>query len=149
MKNDSNANFLDLAARIKWVFVANRAEAVVFKQGPGQQVTFIDRIPNPEGKPSESEISPDSAIRHGLDRRSAQHEEVALRFARQLGEFLHQAKSTQRYEGLILVAEPHFLGLLRKELTPQVRACVIDHIPKALTPGTEAQVRETILQMMA
>ena len=44
-----------------------------------------------------------------------------------------QARNEHRYDELVLVAPPKFLGMLRKELGKEVEKLVADEVPKDLS----------------
>jgi protein required for attachment to host cells len=54
-------------------------------------------------------------------------------FARRVGDYLDQARQERRYDQLVLVAPPKFLGALRKELRKEVEKLVADELPKDLS----------------
>lgn len=54
----------------------------------------------------------------------------ARRFARQLGQRLDRGLAENRFDRVILVAAPEFLGMLRKSLSRGVELKLIDSISK-------------------
>src|SRR5690606_7149341 len=54
-------------------------------------------------------------------------------FAREVGRYLDKARQAHRFEQLILVAPPKFLGALRKALDKEVEKLVTEEIPKDLS----------------
>jgi protein required for attachment to host cells len=81
-----------------------------------------------------------SAGRHAVgdktDPTRKNEEEFALALARELG----VAADLNRFEALILVAGPRFLGLLRKNLSPGATACVVGSVPLNLGNIPDAEV---------
>lgn len=55
------------------------------------------------------------------------------RFAQELAARLKQVRNEGRYSGLTLVAEPGFLGYLRKSLDDETRKTVIHEVAKNVT----------------
>jgi len=53
-------------------------------------------------------------------------------FAREVGRYLDRARLDHRFDQLVLVAPPKFLGVLRKELDKEVEKLVADELPKDL-----------------
>src|SRR5690606_39531091 len=51
-------------------------------------------------------------------------------FARDIARYLDKARIDRRYDKLILVAPPKFLGALRKHLDKDVARMVVEEIPK-------------------
>lgn len=109
-----------------WVLVAHRAGARIFEnQGPGQGLRLLENIPNPEGRLRDSEINSDKpgrafdkfgSARHSMSKEHLPSEQLAMHFAKQLGDRLDKGRSQNQFDRLVLVAEPRFLGELRAAL---------------------------------
>lgn len=56
----------------------------------------------------------------------------ARRFARRIAEALDEARSENRYDRLVVIAPPAFLGLLREEMPAAVRAMLSAEVGKDL-----------------
>ena len=74
------------------------------------------------------------------ERRPRKHE--AELFARRVAEELERARHEKRFEHMILVAAPEFLGLLRKALPKALEASVLATVPKDLVHEPEHLLRE-------
>ena len=72
----------------------------------------------------------------GLEDRHLEAESFARRVAAQLTE----AHRQQRFDTLVLVAAPRFLGLLRQELDPTQRAVVVHELDKDVIHESEAEI---------
>jgi protein required for attachment to host cells len=60
-----------------------------------------------------------SSVMHpGLDPKNDAKEHTAWRFAHELAELLEAQAVAHQYDALVLIAPPHFLGLLKSELGP-------------------------------
>ena len=71
--------------------------------------------------------------RPGNDREEIAASELeAAKFCKQLGRYLEKARTDHRYDRLLLVAPPRFLGMMRKELGKEVEKLVEDSIDKDL-----------------
>jgi protein required for attachment to host cells len=53
-------------------------------------------------------------------------------FSKRIGGYLEKARTDRRYDQLVLVAPPKFLGLMRRELCKEVEKLVLDEVPKDL-----------------
>lgn len=69
------------------------------------------------------------------------HRHVEMLFARRIGEALALAQREGRFDRIVLMAEPGFLGLLRKEFPSGLGSSVAAEIPKDLVHQTEEAVR--------
>jgi protein required for attachment to host cells len=65
-------------------------------------------------------------------------------FARSVAESLLQAYDEGQFKQVTLVASPEFLGMLRKQLDPRIKAKVVEEINKDYTQLNAAQLRQQI-----
>lgn len=140
-----------------WYLVANRTEAVFYRDSPFDGFEFISRLKNAEGRRLESDLVSDrpgrnassatDSIRHGLQA-GTKHEEAALKFARVISGQLEKICREKDIEKLVLVAAPRFLGILRKELSSSVKELVSDEVRHEYKRGSDAEIRERIYSAM-
>lgn len=125
-----------------WILVAHRGGARIFEnKGRGKGLHLLRSIPHPQGRLKNKDIGADKPGR-GFDRQGqgrhalATEQEptahVAEQFAKQLSSMLDDGRHQQRYEKLVLVAEPRFLGNLRAALSPPTAALVTAAVGKDL-----------------
>jgi protein required for attachment to host cells len=142
-----------------WYVLANRTAAVMYAEGTDREFHFMNRLSNPRGALHESELDSDRAgrsvstsggglLNHALDRRHHKHEQVAKRFAGKIAQALQVENLRKRYRGLVVVAEPHFLGLLRKALPGAVREKVVREVTREYTQGSDSDLREQVFRAM-
>ena len=120
MKLSSNKFIID-PPKVTWVLAANRVGAVIFRKVKGAHLEFLERYENPTGRLREQELASDSPGKvktnafsgHGLGQQNLLHEQAALRFAKRLARQVNMAKEEGRFDDLVLIAEPRFLGFLR------------------------------------
>jgi protein required for attachment to host cells len=144
---------MNTAKKPTWVLVADRARARLFElatQDKGCELIEIRDFVNPEGRGSErdqvTERRPRThesvgATRHAIEPHTSLRDKSANRFAQELGESLEHGRVSHRYEGLVLVALPRFLGTLHATLNRQVCECIMAEIPHELTTKTPAEIR--------
>lgn len=112
--------------RLTWILVANAAKARLF-QSDGHGLREISDAIHPASAAHGRDLLADAAGRRGQgpagrgDRPGLGGDEPvqrqeAERFARQLAALLKTGLDEHAYDGLVLVAPPHLLGLLRKHL---------------------------------
>jgi protein required for attachment to host cells len=129
-------------SKTTWILVANRAGARLFENsGPGMGLSFKQEFPHSEGRLKNQEITSDRQGQ-GPDTRGGGHhsyesavepvEHLAQQFAKHLAQQLEHGRTEKRYEQLILVAEPRFLGHLRAALSSPILALVIASVDKDL-----------------
>jgi len=108
------------------VVVADQSKARIFTvddpHGPLQQV---DELEHPEARKREQELISDrpgrsfdsnGQGRHAMGTSVEPKKEEAIRFAKQVAEYLQAAHHEGRFNRLLLVAGPPLLGLLRDKL---------------------------------
>ena len=125
-----------------WVVVAHRAGARFFEhRGPGKPLTRVEDITHAQGRVQDHETGTDrpglsgesgSVTRHSMEPRETPHEHDARAFAKDLAHRLSMARQQNKTQRLVLVAEPHFLGYLEKELDRPTQALVTDRVHKDL-----------------
>lgn len=153
----SAARDLDLSVKTRWYVVANRVEAVLYRDRPEHPFEFVERLSNPKGRLTEAELdsdrpgrsfssAPGSTVRHGLDQRHVHHEQAAVQFAHHIGQVLWHALLDHQFARLVIVAEPHFLGLIRQSLPEQVTRLIEHEIPREFHEGSDAELRDYILR---
>lgn len=121
--------------------VANRTDAVIYAEAEGGDFSFLRRLKNPIGRRHEGKLvsdhpgvgrssAGDGTIHHALDRNVLRHETSAKKFASAIARAVGRECDQSDCRGLILVAEPHFLGLLRAELPDRIRKLVVAEVPR-------------------
>ncbi len=122
-----------------WVLVAHRTGARLFEH-KGQELSVLKSIDHPAGRIQDHDLETgpqrnfDSHAqgRHAADRGDSRHERAAVHFAHELAKLLEEGRLTAGVKRIVLVAEPHFLGLLRAELGGEVAALLTTSVPKDL-----------------
>jgi len=153
-----NKQEIDFNKRARWYLLANRSSAVIYLTTQQIKFEFVERISNPSGRLTEGELDSDapgtgvssgaSSIHHGLDRTFFHHELDAKAFAKRLSRILEKAFHEERFNDLVLVCEPHFLGLLRSELSPALKTIIRHEVNREYAQGSDEEVHQLILQAM-
>jgi len=146
---------------VTWIVSANASRARIFSQvrhsDPLQEIEdMVDEAVRLRTEDTESDkLGPTSAAKsqHNAGapapnkafqpaQTPAQHETEL--FARSVAGFLLQGHQEGRFKKLILVASPHFLGVLRKLLDPGLEPLVQLEINKDYTHISAEELREQI-----
>ncbi len=123
-----------------WILVSDLSRAKLFtaelREDPW---TLVKEFDHPEGREFSREIRPGSppgrmqqsrgnGSRTAMEPHTTPKEAEAERFARQLADFLENAQARRQFDYIVLVAPPHFLGLLHatlgRQTTKHLRAMV-------------------------
>lgn len=120
-----------------WIVAADASRARVLQVAGPQRLVEVDSLLNPEGRLSDREINTDARGRFsgghtGEDDVGAVEHQVEL-FAKRVGDYLDKARTDHRYDELVLVAPPRFLGMIRKSLGKEVEKLVVDDLDKDLS----------------
>ncbi|SDL89010.1 Protein required for attachment to host cells [Modicisalibacter muralis] len=65
-------------------------------------------------------------------------------FAKEVAEYLHDARTQGKADSFMIVAEPQFLGALRKQLDAATRECVIKEVDKDLSRASTQEIAEAL-----
>lgn len=125
-----------------WVLVANASEAHLFAtERLGEDMSTIHDYVHPESRAKGTTLAsdrPGSSKGRGSnmgtrgDPNDPKHFE-AERFASELADVLDKGRTENAYRRLVLVAAPHFQGLLKAELNDHTRDMVSNIIDKDFT----------------
>ncbi len=116
--------------------VISRLEEVEGFAHPEAHLSNIDLVGDASGK---------SVDQHGsLDPATSAREHEAQSFAKLLARHLKEMHNQQHYDQLILIASPHFLGLLRKQLPDPLDKLLTKTIYKDLTTAEVEQIVDYI-----
>ena len=121
------------------VIVADGARARIFaSHSVLNQLEEVEAFAHPEAHWSNQDIASDAAGKsvdqHGaLEPATSPQEHETENFAHSLAEHLKDLHNQQHYEELVLVAPPHFLGLLQKQLPTPLDKLVSKTVKKDLT----------------
>jgi protein required for attachment to host cells len=135
-----------------WILVADACGARVFQTtDSGRTLNFFKRFAHAESRAMEAQLASD---RQGSARSSdhlgastmhphtARKEIEAINFARLLADHLRASSQRQQFASLVLVAPPHFLGLLREALSPATSRLVLASLAKELVYMNAESIRE-------
>lgn len=134
-----------------WVLVADGAKARLFEiAAKDAQMTEIDCFAHPEGRAAGRDLTTErrpmveesaTSVRHALEPHTSLREKSAERFVRELRDVLQNGHAQGRYERIVLVAPPHFLGVLRSGLGDHLSERVTAEIRRDLTALPPGEVR--------
>ena len=125
-----------------WIVAADASRARVLQVADRERLVEIENLVNPEGRLQNREVTSDAAGRFpGKDRpggHSSDDETHAVDhldevFAKRVGEYLDKARTDHRYDELVLVAPPKFLGMMRKKIGREVEKLIVNELPKDLS----------------
>lgn len=142
---------------MQWILIADRSRARVFQTDAGpERLQEVQDLLNPEGRMDDAELRHDAKGRyygkgeryqaHTAESNISQTEHDEDRFSREVSDLLERGCDTQRYDSLVMVAPPEFLGLLRKHLSKRVEQRVTRQLDTGLANWDSQQIRDYLKQ---
>ncbi len=147
-----------------WVVVAHRAGAQFF-QKDGDEFTKIHEIPFPEGRGKERDLVSDrpgrafdsytkasgghltGAPRHAMTSRETPSEHATLAFSEIIAEWLETARKENKFNELMLVAEPRFMGRLEGKLSSSALRVLVDKKEKDYSWLDERDIEKRLKEL--
>lgn len=144
---------------IVWILVCDSARGRLFEtRGDGASWDLLEVLAHSESRSKASELSSDHAGQSSSQGPSVHHNALAPssspkdvekgHFGHALVTMLDRAMRAKTFDRLVLVAPPHFLGMLKNELTPELRKHLVATVDKDLThvdaPALTERLRETV-----
>lgn len=121
-----------------WTIILSRNKAKIFSSS----MSLIEEIKNPLGRERNRTMQRDSAGMnysntrgigpHRLTGGKNPHEEAAVSFAHSICNMLQRRCYKDDFKGLVIAAEPHLMGILKKKMTPKLKAHVLKWVNKDL-----------------
>lgn len=137
-----------------WVVVASSTRCRIFKQDRhNAPLVELEDLVQPEGRLRRRDVEsdrPGRALdgsghgRHGMGDPLDRVEHESARFAKRVAGRLERARQRRRFDRLVVVAEPRFLGHLRQGLTDATRSCVTTQLKKNLCTADPTSIREAL-----
>lgn len=125
-----------------WVVIADGSRARICAKKARATLVEMQTIENPGGRAKARDLVTDGqstafasvgGARHGTDSDSSPKGHEQENFARELARRLEEGRNGNRFDQLVLVAPPSFLGLLRENLSAPLAKCVTQSVAKDLT----------------
>lgn len=133
-----------------WVVVADQGRARIFSLvSPRSEWQEVDDLVAPDSRLQDHELEADrrghttagGGSGHTMGKRHSLKEQDAIRFAEQLAERVTAGADDAAFGGLVLVAPPRFLGLLRDALPQRISKLVRHSLDKNLVSQRSDEIR--------
>jgi len=132
-----------------WVLVANAVGAKLYSTDKlGAEMSCVREFDHPESREKGSALASDKPGKvqsgrggHGMGDTSSPKDFETERFAKELAQALDDERAANAYQHLVLVATPHFHGLLNSQLNEKTRAMVVTNINKDFTSCSERDLQ--------
>lgn len=139
-----------------WILVADACRARIFSHHQKEGYRVVKELDHPESRAHVSALVADTNGRKSMgvpgggyghpgvapdtDAKEVEHE----KFARLVAEALERGHFDSAFEDLVLVAPPHFLGLVKSALADPVARKVVETLSKDISQLADHQVIERL-----
>jgi len=143
--------------KLTWILIADSTRARIFTADtPTSPLEEIEEFTHTEGRLHDREITSDLPGRikstgaggHAFEQPTDPKKHETDNFAHTLAQYLEKAYNENRFEQLIIVAGPTFLGLLRSHLSEHVKKLVRFELNKELTLLSADDIRQHLPQYL-
>jgi len=143
--------------KLTWILVADSSRARIFTADtPSSPLEEIEDFSHTEGRLHDREITSDlpgkiksaGAGGHTFEQPTDPKKHEADVFAHRVAQYLEDAHNAHRFDQLLIVASPSFLGLLRNQLPEQIKKLVRFELNKDITLLSAADIRQHLPQYL-
>lgn len=132
-----------------WLIVANSSLARVFNFEPKRALTEVTVLEHPESRLHNQDLVSDKpgrdfesggTRRHALEQKTLPKQQQSEIFAKEIADFLEEARNGEEYIALYVSASPSMLGLLRNSFHPATLKVIKGEIDKDMTQMTPHEI---------
>ena len=134
-----------------YILVADSSRARIFTaKTPSSSLEEIEALAHTEGRLHDREMTSDlpgkikgeGSVGHAFEQPTDPKKHEASIFAHRIAGFLEEAHNEKKFEQLLIIAEPSFLGLLRNQLPEQLKKLVCFELDKNITTHSNDDIRK-------
>lgn len=141
-------------AKHAWILVADSVRARIFSVDSATAPLIpIEQLVHPESRLHDRDMKSDrpgrafdshGGGRHATGKAVSPKEQEAIRFAGEIAAYLDRGRTKGEFRGLVVVADPRFLGILRVALSSEVKKLVTLEVDKELSKSKDADIRNAL-----
>lgn len=132
-----------------WVLVADSSRVRFFYVGDSSALEEVEVFLHSESRMHEQDLVSDqqpgrivgNTGAHAYQGHISPKEQEVINFARDIAQHLENAYHANKFDCLMIIAEPSFLGELRKQLSEQVQKIVSFELDKNITEHSVEDIR--------
>ena len=134
-----------------FILVADNVRARIFTaETPSSPLEEIEAMAHTEGRLHDREITSDfpgkikgeGSVGHAFEQPTDPKKHEADNFAHRIAHYLEEAHNANKFEQLLIIADPSFLGLLRNQLSEQIKKLVCFELDKNITTHSVDDIRK-------
>ncbi len=142
---------------LTWILVADSTRARIFTtDSPSSSLEEIEDFSHTEGRLHDRDITSDLPGKiksvggggHAFEQATDPKQHENDNFAHLIAQYLEDAHNANRFEQLLIVAAPTFLGLLRNHLQDQIKQRVCFELDKDLTMMSATNIRQHLPEFL-
>jgi protein required for attachment to host cells len=139
--------------KLTWILVADSTSARFFSvDTPSSPLVEFESLVHTEGRLHDRDITTDLPGRikssdgsgHALEQPTDPKKHETEQFAKQIADYLLDAYNANKFEQLVIVASPSFLGLLHSQLSEQIKRRVCFELTKNIASKNPADIRKQL-----
>jgi protein required for attachment to host cells len=146
-----------VSAPLVWILVCDAARARFFEVRDDDPAWhLVSSVSHEESRSKVADLVSDHSGTRSSEGGSVHHNALApasspkdvekQHFAHALGKTLDVAMRSARFRGWVLVAAPHFAGLIKKELTPELEKHLMTTVHKDMSHVGVPELARTVLE---
>lgn len=130
-----------------WILVADSSRARFFVANTLTTLEEIGEFIHPESRLHEHDMTSDQSGRivgaagaHSYQKHISPKEQEVINFAKSIAKHIDDALNAYKFEHLMIVADPEFLGELRKQLSDQSQKKISFELDKNITMQSKEEI---------
>ncbi|MCK4842227.1 MAG: host attachment protein [Methylococcales bacterium] len=134
-----------------WILVADSSRARIFVADTPSTIQEIEDFTHTEGRLHEQDMTSDlpgkaagvaGAGKHAYQDQIGPKEQEAINFAKSIAKHFDEAHSANKFDRLMIISDPSFLGKLRKHLSDQSQKAICFELDKNITTHSVDDIRK-------
>ncbi len=134
-----------------WILVADSSRVRIFVADTLSALQEIEGFTHIEGRLHEQDMTSDLPGKdsgvvgvggHSYQDEVDPKEQEAINFSKSIAKHLDEAHNSNKFEKLMIISDPSFLGKLRKQLSDQTRKAVCFELDKNITIHSIDDIRK-------
>lgn len=141
-----------------WIVIADAGRAVIMgKFDESDRISVVRGLDNPSGRQHTSELVSDQSgrmekkqgcTRSAMDPHTEPHEKQAINFAHHICQIIEDGANNHKFDQFILIAPPHFLGLLKSTLGAPMQKSLVMCQAKDFAHATLEELDQYVRELL-
>ncbi len=137
--------------KLTWILVADSSRARIFTAEKSSSINEIEDLAHPEGRLHEQDLTSDlpgkdtdkvGSGKHSFQDQVEPKQQEAINFAKRIARHLDESYSDNKFEQLMVVAAPSFLGTLRHQFSDEISQRICFELDKNITMHSVDDIRK-------